>query len=439
MSRYVIIGTGAAGIGAAEAIRCLDSKGNIFLIGDEPQGYYSRPGLAYFLTGELPSEQLYPFTDKDFRRLNLQRIQARVARILPGIRRVELDKGMRLDYDRLLIATGARAAGVQVPGVQAQGVVKLDNFEDASGILKLARKARAAVVVGGGITALEIVEGLRARGVKTHYFLRGDRYWSNVLDETESRIVEHRLWEDGVQINFHTELSEILTRHGRVDAALTKDGRRIKCEIVAIAIGVLPRKELAEGCGLKIDRGILVNEYMQTNRADIYAAGDVAQVYDPVTGKFVLDSLWDPARNQGIAAGMNMAGQETPYYKLIPFNVTRLAGLTTTIIGRVGRGTDMDVIGIARGDSEVWRQLPDSIAAQADFKVNRLRVLIGERTLIGAIVMGDQTLSRPLHHMVVQQMDISAIRDQLMQPDAPVAEIIADFWSTCRERPRYAT
>ncbi len=439
MNRFVIIGTGAAGIGAAEAIRCLDSRVNIILIGDEPQGYYSRPGLAYYLTGEVPDEQLYPFTDRDFRRLNVQRIQSRVSRILPQVQRVELENGTRLDYDRLLIATGAKAAQVQLPGIQAQGVVKLDNFEDAMGILKLARKARAAVVVGGGITALEIVEGLRARGVKTHYFLRGDRYWSNVLDETELRIVEHRLREDGVQIHFHTELAEILTKHDRVEAVLTKDGRQIKCGILAIAIGVLARKELAVDCGLQTDRGILVNEFMQTSQADIYAAGDVAQVYDPMTGKHVLDSLWGPARDQGTAAGLNMAGQETPYSKLIPFNVTRLAGLTTTIIGRVGHGTDMDLVGIARGDSEVWRQLPDAIAAQADFEVNRLRVLIGEQTLIGAIVMGDQTLSRPLHHMIIEQMDISEIRNQLMQPNAPIAEIIAEFWAADREKPRYAS
>src|SRR6185436_7640 len=108
-----------------------------------------------------------------------------------------------------------------------------------------------------------------------------------------------------------------------------------------------------------------------------------------------LDSLWNPAREQGFAAGLNMAGKRTAYTKSVPFNVTRLAGLTTTIIGMVGRGRDDDLVGIARGDRETWRELPDAVLAQSGFEVNRVRLLVGEKTLLGAIVMGDQKLSLP--------------------------------------------
>jgi 3-phenylpropionate/trans-cinnamate dioxygenase ferredoxin reductase subunit len=131
----------------------------------------------------------------------------------------------------------------------------------------------------------------------------------------------------------------------------------------------------------------LVNEYLQTSHVDIFAAGDVAQVYDPFLCKSVLDSLWGPAREQGHAAGLNMCGQQTIYLKKVAFNVTRLAGLTTTIIGLVGNGSDEDIVGIMRGDSETWRQLPDGIAAQDNFNVNRLRILVGKQTLIGAIMV----------------------------------------------------
>jgi len=181
--------------------------------------------------------------------------------------------------------------------------------------------------------------------------------------------------------------------------------------MVAGAIGIRPRTELAISAGLLVDRGILVNEYLQTSTPDIFAAGDVAQVYDPHTGTSIVDSLWGPARQQGHAAGLNMSGDTIPYIKAVPFNVTRLAGLTTTIIGSVGRGTDEDLIGIARGDSETWRQLPDAITAQSDFDVNRLRLLIGERHMIGAIVMGDQTLSQPL-----------------LDPQDRLGDLIANFW-----------
>jgi len=124
-----------------------------------------------------------------------------------------------------------------------------------------------------------------------------------------------------------------------------------------------------------------------------------------------------------------MVGLQTPYVKIIPFNVTRLADLTTTIIGTVGRGEDLDLHSIARGDSETWRQLPDAIAAQSNFEVNRLRLLIGPQTLIGAVVMGDQTLSRPLQHLIARRVDIRPIRQHLLQPRIRMADVVADFWS----------
>jgi NAD(P)H-nitrite reductase large subunit len=302
-------------------------------------------------------------------------------------------------------------------------------MEDAKHILKFARRGKTAVVIGGGITALELVEGLAARGVKVHYLLRGDRYWSNVLDEHESKIVQHRLQEDGVKLHFHSEVNEISGKNGLVNGVHLKDGNFLKCNLVAYAIWIRPRVDLAVQAGLEVDRGILVNEYLQTNDPDIYAAGDVAQVYDPASGRSVLDSLWVPARLQGSTAGLNMAGQKTAYVKSAPFNVTRLAGLTTTIIGTVGNGTDQDLVGIARGDSETWRHLPEAIVAQTGFEVNRLRLLVGEKTLLGAIVMGDQKLSFPLEKIVAGNMDISPIREQLLAPNAKVGDVIADFWS----------
>ncbi len=429
MRRYAIIGSGPAGIAAAQAIRSQDERAELLLISDDPHGYYSRPGLAYYLTGELPESMLFPFTEQELRLLGVRFLRARARSIDAPAHQIELEGGSRQAYDRLLIASGAQAAPIDYPGGELQGVVKLDCLEDARRILKLARKAKAAVVLGGGITALEIVEGLVSRGVKTHYLLRGDRYWSNVLDETESKIVGHRLVEEGVRLHYHTQVEQILGKGGRVVGVRTQDGRQIACDLVAVAIGIRPRVELAQRSEITIERGILVNEYMETSAPDVYAAGDVAQVYDPFTGKSVLDSLWGPARAQGHTAGMNMSGQHIPYLKPVAFNVTRLANLTTTIIGRVGGGRDPDLLGIARGDSEIWRQLPDAIAAQSDFNVNHLRLLVGEQTLLGAVVMGDQTLSQAIQHMVARQADIRPVRQQLLQPKAPLAEIIAQFWT----------
>lgn len=427
---YIIIGSGVAGIAAIEAIRSVDERSTVVMIGDDPHGFYSRPGLAYYLTGELHDKALFPRTKDDYRRLNFHYTKGCVTRILRDQHILQFAGGQApLHYDRLLIAVGAQAIPLEVPGASLEGVLKLDHMEDAKRILQLARRGRTALVVGGGITALELAEGLVSRGLKVHYLLRGDRYWSNVLDQQESRIVEHRLQEEGVKLHHHAEVIEVTGRNGRVSGVRLLNGQTLKCDLVAYAIGIRPRVKLAQEAGLAIDRGILVNEYLQTNDLDIFAAGDVAQVYDPRSGRSVLDSLWGPARQQGYAAGLNMAGQPSAYIKAVPFNITRLAGLTTTIIGAVGRGRDDDLVGIARGDSETWRELPDSLVAQTGFQVNRLRLLVGEKTLIGAIVMGDQTLSFPLEKIISSSMDISPIRERLLAPNAKIGDIVAEFWA----------
>jgi NADPH-dependent 2,4-dienoyl-CoA reductase/sulfur reductase-like enzyme len=435
--RYIIIGTGAAGIAAAETIRNHDPRGEITLIGEEPEGYYSRPGLAYYLTGELPESQLFPFTAQEFHSKKFNWWTETATQINPVSQLVTLGNGRTLPYDRLLLATGAAARPSDLPGGTLPGVVNLDNISDARAILHWARRAKAAVVLGGGITALEIVEGLVAQGVgRVHYFLRGDRYWSNVLDEQESKIVEHRLAAEGVELHYFTEAAEIVGKPagllGRgkpvVAGVRTGKGEVIPCGMVAVAIGVAPRLELAKAAGLKVEKGVVVDAGMRTSHPNIYAAGDVAQAYDAFAGKPVLDILWPVAREQGRVAGANMAGGDAVYEKDVPMNVTRLAGLTTSIIGAVGGGgRDADTVGIVRGDSETWREIPDALVSQHGFDVNRIRLMIGEKTILGAVVMGNQTLSRPIHQLIARRVDISPIRERLAAGD-DVGGALAAFW-----------
>lgn len=432
--KYVIIGSGVAGIAALEAIRSIDSVGDITLIGDDPHGYYSRPGLAYYLSGEIPDHSLFSKPREDFQKLRVRILKGSVKHIFRAEQYVEVKGQSHVPYDRLLLALGASSTPLEIPGSNLSGVVKLDHLSDAHWIVRQAKRGRAAVVVGGGITALELVEGLLAQDMKVHYLLRGDRYWGNVLDYHESRIVEQRLKKEGVTLHYHSEIVEIIEKDDRVDSIRLKDGEILKCDMLAYAIGVNPQTHLANQAELEVDRGILVNEYLQTSDPNIYAAGDVAQVYDPFSKRSVIESLWTPAREQGTAAGLNMAGHRKIYIKSAPFNVTRLAGLTTTIIGRVGRGQDQDLFGIARGDSETWRQVPDTMVAQTGFEVNRLRIMVGKHTLIGAVIMGDQTLSSALEKIISNKVNISSIRDALLAPNADISDVIAGFWSNFREQ-----
>jgi NAD(P)H-nitrite reductase large subunit len=425
--RYVIVGSGIAALSAAEALREREPAAPITLVSEEGHNFYSRPGLAYLLRGDVPEKQLYIRNRDDLRALNVSRLHARVEQLLPDRRELVLPGGRRLPYVRLLLATGALAVPPSFPGGDLAGVVKLDGLDDTRHILKLARRGKPAVVVGGGITALELAEGLAARRMCVHYFLRGDRYWGDVLDDAESRIVMDRLRHDGVVIHTNTQVKQALGANGKLTAVETQAGEQVPCQVLAVAIGVRPRVELARAAGLTVDKGILVDRHLQTSVPGVYAAGDCAQV-----GKDPLDVLWPTALAQGQVAGANMAGAQLLYLKGTPCNVTMLTGLKVTIIGTVGKKQgaekDRDLVAIARGDSETWRLLPRAWVLADQEDVNRVRLFIGERTIVGALVMGDQTWSRPLQRLIAAGVDITPIRAGLASGGAEGLTHLARFY-----------
>jgi NAD(P)H-nitrite reductase large subunit len=433
MSRYAIIGTGVAGFTAAQSLRILDPASEIRLFSDDPYGYYSRPGLAYYLTGEIPEKQLFPFLKKGKMNLDVQRIQTRVTRIDRNTHTIETDNKGTYAYDRLLLATGARSVLLDVPGADLKGVVTLDNLEDTRHILSLMRHTRTAVVVGGGVLASELVEGLVEQGKKVHYLLRGDWFWSAIFAESESRLIEHNLSEAGVILHHRTEIKEILGKKGKVVGVRTTNGEVIRCNMVALGIGVRSQIDLAKSAGLQTDRGILVNEFLQTSAPDIFAAGDVAQIFDPQTGQSTSDNLWYPGRKQGRTAAFNMAGQHHIYPRTVSVNVLRMAGVMTSIIGSVGTGRDEGPVYTSRGSSGTWQQLPNTIATESSTDVSHLRLVLGDRRLFGAIILGDQKIFKPLKEMINSQLDITPIHDQLLQSDPQLGQVIMDFWMKTRK------
>jgi NADPH-dependent 2,4-dienoyl-CoA reductase/sulfur reductase-like enzyme len=428
MTRYVIIGTGISGFAAAQTLRSLDPVAEIMLISDDPHGFYSRPGLAYYLTGEIPEKQLFLFSKKGRLNLDVQHVKGHVTRLDPKSHSIEINTSGTLIYDRLLLATGASSVPLDVPGADLRGLVKLDNLEDTRKILSLVRRTKTAVVVGGGVVGLELVEGLVAQGIKVHYLLRGDWFWSNVFAEAESRMIERLLVHDGVTLHHHTEIGEILGKRGEVIGVRTTTGEVMRCAMVAVGIGVKACKELAQTAGLQTDRGILANEYLQTSDPDIFAAGDAAQILDPMSGRSSIDNLWYPGRKQGRIAALNMAGKNQKYQRTVATNVLRLAGVMTTIIGSIGSGRDEGQVFTMRGSSETWQQLPNTISSESGTEVSQLRLMVGEHTLSGALVMGDQKISRPLREMINNQVDITPIRDQLLQSSAQLGQFVMDYW-----------
>ena len=427
MTRYAVVGSGIAGLSACEAIRARDPSAAITLVGEEPHPFYSRPGLAYLLTGSVPEKRLYVRTPAEVAALGMERIHARAAALDCAEHRLSLEDGRTIAYDRLLLATGAVSIPPEFEGGELDGVMRLDGLDQAREMMRRARRRETAIVVGGGSTALEIVEGLHAQGMHVHYFLRGDRYWSKVLDPVESAIVEERLEQEGVQIHRRTEVARAVGRDGRLVAVETVAGERMECGLLAVAVGIRPRLELAKAAGIETDRGISVSPLLDTSAADVFAAGDAAQVMDPETGRAELDALWNSALEMGRAAGANMAGAGVPYRKHVPMNVTRVAGLVTTVIGAVGGGKDPDLKTMTRGQSESWTAHGPSATVQERHGTDRVRVLLGERRVQGAIVMGSQVLSHPLARLVADRVDVSSIRAECVAHPASALHPLLAF------------
>jgi NADPH-dependent 2,4-dienoyl-CoA reductase/sulfur reductase-like enzyme len=427
--RHVLIGIGPTAVSAAQAIREHDPAAEITFVAADPHGYYSRPGLAYYLAKELPENRLFPFTAQDFSGLQARRVAERAVQIDSSAHEVVLESGQVVAYDRLLIATGSRAIPADVAGAGLDGVVKLDDLDDARDLVRRSHHAKSAVVVGGGATAIEIAEGLLARGVRVHYLIRKERYWSGVLSVDESRLVEERLRRHGVQIHYSAELAAILGEGGRVVAVRTQDGTEIPCEMAAIAIGVTPNSEIARAAGLDCARGVLVDEYLRSSHHDIFAAGDVAEIGDLGTGRGSIEVLWSSAVTKGRIAGQNMATEPVyKYVESVPLNVTRLGGSKITIVGTVGSGKDADVRGITRGDSETWRRLGDADTVVLETPDARVRLALSGNMIVGAVVMGDQALSFALQGIIAIRADVRSLIPRLQAPKAAVSDILNGFW-----------
>ena len=313
-AKYVLIGGGVTSHEAAKQIRRIDDEATITLIGDEPYRPYNRPPLSKeFLRGDEERENLY-LSPKTF--YAESRIESAFGVRAQSIDRatgtVTLSNGARLDYHKLLIATGASPVRPSIPGNAKPGVYYLRTLEDAEAMAAEAKAGKRAVVVGAGFIGLEVAATLTQLGVAVRTVEAMPQIWprfagpelaSHVQGYCEGRGIEFRLG-DGVE--------EVLGGD-RVSGVKTKSGEELPCDFVVIGVGVRPEVGLAQSAGLSVDNGIVADEYMRTVDPDIYAAGDVASFFDPTFGTTRRVEHWGHAEYAGQVAGLNMAGEETAY------------------------------------------------------------------------------------------------------------------------------
>ena len=319
MPKYVIVGASAAGIGAVEAIRDVDPVGSITVISEEPCPQYSRPMISDFVSGKVDFNKMKCRTDDFWKENNVEALTGKKATALNlNEKTVQLENGDKIAYEKLLLATGGKPFVPKMEGSDKDGVFTFTTFNDAQ---LLAAKidsinTKAAVVIGAGLIGIAVTEALVKRGLKVTMVELQDKILSLLLDAKASDLVEGIVKKAGVNIVTGQSVQKILGKPDNDDVVagvvLTK-GNQVPCDLVIVSIGVVPRTELAVGTAVKINRGIVVDNTMQTNVPDVYASGDVAEAYDFVLNQNRLLPLWPLAMLEGQVAGSNMAGQKTTY------------------------------------------------------------------------------------------------------------------------------
>ncbi|MBN2140560.1 MAG: NAD(P)/FAD-dependent oxidoreductase [Desulfovibrionaceae bacterium] len=372
--QYLIIGNGVAAIGAVEGIRSRDKSGAITIVSEEEVPTYGRPLISYYLADKIRLETL-PFRPESFYTDNKVRLRlgARALSVDPEAGRVVLEDGQALAYDRLLLATGGEPLSPDLPGIDGPGVHHFTTVAHAEALRGLVGKVREVAVIGAGLIALKAAEGLAGRDVRVTLIVRS-RIMRAYFDDQAGDMVVRHLEAQGLNFLQGAEPRAIVRDEAGELRAVDTDKGLVPAQAVIIAAGVKPRAGLARDCGIRVDRGIRVDDCMRTSAEDVFAAGDVAEAKDLLTGEYTVRPIWPNAYNQGLYAGYNMAGPSRPYSGGLAMNAVTYYGLPTIAVGQANPapGPDFEVHSHLDAEASVYRKL-----------------VFRDQVLVGFILIGD--------------------------------------------------
>lgn len=335
MKHLLIIGNGIAGITVARHAR-QRSDHRITVVSSEATHFFSRPALMYIFMGHMKYEHTKPYEDWFWTKNRIDLLAGHVDTIDINSKRVHLRDGRDLSYDQLVLATGSTTQTYGWPGQDLAGVAGLVSLQDLDTIERHTRRVNRAVIVGGGLIGVELAEMLLSRQIPVTWLVREEYYWDNVLPKEEARMISRHILEHRVDLRLGTQLKEIHPGPDGHAAFITTDkGERISCGFVGLTTGVRPQIDLVRGSGIEFNRGILVNEFLETNVPDVFAAGDCAEFRNPKPRHPKIEQLWYTGRLQAEALARTICGERTAYDRGLWFNSAKFFDIEYQTYGMV--------------------------------------------------------------------------------------------------------
>ncbi len=393
---HVIIGGSIAGISAAKAIRNNNANAEITLISGENVTAYYRPMIPVLIDGQKAEVDItYP--DDPIEKYRLNAVYEMATDVDVQSKDVLLSSGKRIKFDRLLIATGSVPIIPDIPGIKGQGIFTLRTMEDAIKIRDARSVAENAVVIGGGLVGIKAAEALKST-VNVTIIEKLSQILYQRLDRRGAEIISLALKNEGITILTEDSVVEIIRDGGNVKAVRLASGSTINADIVIIAIGVRPDMDIFKDSGIKISKGIQVNELLQTNIPDIYAAGDVVEFRELLTGISSVSALWSNAMEMGRIAGMNMTGADRRYPGFLTvMNATEIAGIPMIAVGIIEpEGREYEII------------TEDSIDSYKRF------VFKGD-LLVGVIFIGDIKNAGIYTNLIKNQIPMGGLKEKAIE------------------------
>ncbi len=397
---YVIIGNGVAGTTAAERLRKHDPNCSIHLLTNEPYPLYNRVSLPRFLQGVIVEQKVMirDFAWHEQRNIHLV-TEAVVTSINTDERVVLTADGKRYPYDALLIASGGWANPLRVPGAfDIKHIYNFVTLDDTKTIIARMLESRTALAYGGSFISYELCDGFAVRKLNTVWMMRGPYWLRTALDHEGGEVVDAIAKKFGVEVIHGDEIVSVVPNNGVPSYVKTKQGRQIQADVIGVGLGITLNTQMLKETPVEVRNGVVVNEYLETNVSGVYAAGDVAEFFDPTIDRHHTMGTWDNALAHGKIAAVNMAGGHEPYID-VPTYTSPLFDVNIAVIGIAESNNPELEVAVRREPGEKGND-------------NYRKLFFRQNRLVGVLMIGSPKGRKKLLELVKNQQVVETVAER---------------------------